>query len=169
MDKNSFFITFERIKSYKLMIKNVFDADVHSEITKRINSLTKDSKAQWGKMDVAQMLAHLSVSYEFIYTNKHPKPKGLKKILLKTFVKKIVVGPKPYKRNSRTAPEFMIVSSKIFESEKAQLLAYLDKTYEHTGAYFHNKESLSFGKLTQQEWNNMFYKHLDHHLKQFNV
>ena len=31
------------------------------------------------------------------------------------------------------------------------------------------KESLSFGKLSVDEWNTMFYKHLNHHLEQFGV
>ena len=34
---------------------------------------------------------------------------------------------------------------------------------------FEGKESNSFGPLTKGEWNNMFYKHLDHHLSQFGV
>ncbi|MCJ8164098.1 hypothetical protein MKJ04_04535 [Pontibacter sp. E15-1] len=33
----------------------------------------------------------------------------------------------------------------------------------------HWQESHSFGRLSSQEWNNMFYKHLDHHLSQFGV
>jgi hypothetical protein len=33
--------------------------------------------------------------------------------------------------------------------------------------YFNNKESHSFGKLNKTEWNNMLYKHLQHHLSQF--
>ena len=35
--------------------------------------------------------------------------------------------------------------------------------------YFNGKESHSFGILTVTEWNNSFYKHLDHHLNQFGV
>jgi hypothetical protein len=35
--------------------------------------------------------------------------------------------------------------------------------------HFEGKESLSFGPMTAQEWNNLFYKHLDHHLNQFGV
>ena len=35
--------------------------------------------------------------------------------------------------------------------------------------YFDGKESHSFGPLNKTEWNNMFYKHADHHLTQFGV
>jgi hypothetical protein len=36
-------------------------------------------------------------------------------------------------------------------------------------AHFEGKESNSFGALNSTEWNNMLFKHLDHHLNQFGV
>ena len=38
-------------------VKNLFDATAKQEIIDRINKLTPQSERQWGKMDVAQMLA----------------------------------------------------------------------------------------------------------------
>ncbi|MGS0524621.1 hypothetical protein ACU8V7_04870 [Zobellia nedashkovskayae] len=79
------------------------------------------------------------------------------------------MGPKPYKRNIRTAPEFLITDERDFELEKQKLVAHLQKTQQLGAAHFQNKESHAFGPLTSQEWNVLFYKHLDHHLQQFNV
>jgi hypothetical protein len=120
-------------------------------------------------MDVAQMLAHCNITYELVYDNKHPKATGLKKFLLKLFVKSAVVGDKPYPKNGRTAPVFIVDSNKIFEAEKIRLIEYIQKTQQLGAAHFEGKESNSFGALTSKEWNVMFYKHLDHHLKQFGV
>ena len=120
-------------------------------------------------MSVDQMLAHYNVAYEMTYANNQPKVSGIKKFLLKTFVKKAVVNEKPYKRNGPTAPEFKIVGRKNFEEEKTRLVDYIKKTQELGGSHFDGKESHSFGAMTQQEWNNMFSKHLDHHLTQFGV
>jgi hypothetical protein len=58
---------------------------------------------------------------------------------------------------------------KDFEVEKRRLIDYLHRTEQLGASYFNNRESLSFGVLSQPEWNNMFYKHLDHHLTQFGV
>ena len=151
------------------MIKNIFDKPVVDEVINRINNLTTDSKPHWGKMSVSQMLAHCCVTYEFIYENKHPVPGTFKKILLKLFVKNTVVSDKPYKRNNPTAPEFLIRDNKNFETEKKRLIDFIERTYMLGAAHFENKESRSFGKLSLNEWNNMFYKHLDHHLGQFGV
>src|SRR5690606_17663329 len=106
----------------------------------------------WGKMSVGQMLAHCAVSYEMIFEDKHPKPNGFARFMLKTFVKGIVVGDKAYKKNSRTAPAFLITEEKEFESEKKRLKSYLWKTQELGEAHFDNKESHSFGKLSKKEW-----------------
>lgn len=150
-------------------MKNIFDAEVANEVIGRINNLTPETQAQWGKMDVAQMLAHCNVTYEMVYENKHPKPGVLKKFILKALIKSIVVNDQPYKKNGRTAPQFMVSDEKDFETEKKRLIDYIEKTQALGEGHFDGKESHSFGVLTKDEWNNMFYKHLDHHLGQFGV
>ena len=150
-------------------MKNLFDKTFSTEMIQRIELLHLNSERKWGKMSVDQMLAHCNVTYEFIYEDIHPKPNTFKKWMLKTFVKNVVVNEKPYKRNSRTAPEVLIINEKNFEVEKNRLISYIKKTQELGSDYFDHKESRSFGNLTKTEWNNMFYKHLDHHLSQFGV
>lgn len=150
-------------------MQNIFDPSTTSELIARIQSLKPDSQPLWGKMSVDQMLAHCSVAYEMAYTDKHPKPNALMRFLLKTFVKSGVVNEKPYPKNARTAPVFIIADRRDFEKEKNQLIDYLKKTQELGAQHFEGKESPSFGPMTAQEWNNLFYKHLDHHLTQFGV
>jgi len=120
-------------------------------------------------MNVGQMLAHCNVTYEFLYEDKHKKPGFLKKQMLKLFVKNIVVSDKPYKKNNPTSPEFKIKEERDFSVEKQRLVDYIKRTQELGEAHFDGKESHSFGPLTKTEWNNMFSKHLDHHLTQFGV
>lgn len=150
-------------------MKNVFDPAHTQELITRINNLTPASQPQWGKMSVAQMLAHCNVTYEMGFEDKYEKPGAFKRFLLKMFVKPVVVSEKPYRKSSQTAPEFLIKDERNFEKEKHRLIDYITKTQQLGGAYFEGKESHSFGPLTTAEWNNMFYKHLDHHLTQFGV
>ncbi|TNE55231.1 MAG: DUF1569 domain-containing protein [Bacteroidetes bacterium] len=150
-------------------MKNIFDPAVVDEFKNRIDSLNKKSKALWGKMNVAQMLAHCNISYELVYDNKLPKASTFHRFMMKLFVKKTVVGEKAYRKNSPTAPHFKIDSTKDFEYEKDRLILYIEKTAELGPEYFDGKESHSFGPLTRNEWNNYFYNHLDHHLRQFGV
>lgn len=115
------------------------------------------------------MLAHCNKTYEMMYDNKHPKPNFLMRLMLKTLVKNIVVNEKPYKHNQQTAPVFIVCETKNFEEQKTRLINYLTKTQKLSKNYFDGKESHSFGVLKKTEWNNVSYKHLDHHLKQFGL
>jgi hypothetical protein len=150
-------------------MNSVFNLDDLNEIKGRINNLNSESLPQWGKMNAAAMLAHCSVTYEMIYTKKHPKPNFVLRFILTSFVKKAVVSPKPYPKNSKTAPAFLITDSRDFDREKEILFHWLDKVYSDGRESFEGRESHSFGKLSTEEWDRMMYKHLDHHLNQFGV
>jgi hypothetical protein len=150
-------------------MKNLFTEKDTQETLKRIDSLAENSKPNWGKMSVGQMLSHCSVTYEMVFTDKHKKPNLFLKLILKTFIKKAVVSEKPYPKNGKTSPQFLITDKKDFLKEKEPLKNYMKQTQKLGESYFEGKESNSFGKLTAAEWNAMFYKHLNHHLTQFGV
>lgn len=152
-----------------MALPNIFSQDVTNQIIMRINALTPSTTPQWGTMSAAQMLSHCNVTYEMVYDDIHPKPSGFMKFILKLMVKGTVVSEKPYGRNVRTAPQFSIEGDREFEVEKERLVSYLKMTEAAGAAKFEGKESHSFGALTSTEWNNMLYKHLDHHLTQFGV
>ncbi|MFY7912591.1 MAG: DUF1569 domain-containing protein [Emticicia sp.] len=152
-----------------MALPNIFKKSVSEEVIGRINALTPSTQGKWGKMSVSQMLAHCNVSYELIYENKHPKPNAFMKFILKLLVKNKVVSEEPYSQNGQTAPQFVVKEDKDFEIEKNRLINYIRKTQELGENYFDGKESHSFGALNITEWNNLFYKHLNHHLTQFGV
>jgi hypothetical protein len=150
-------------------MKNLFNANEAQEMITRIHQLTPTTKPQWGKMSVDQMLAHCNVAYEMTYANHQNRPNVFSRLMMKWFVRPVVVGAKPYGKNSRTAPAFVIEGSRDFDEEKKRLIDFIEKTQVLGAAHFEGKESHSLGKLTSQEWNVMFSKHLNHHLTQFGV
>ena len=152
-----------------MSLPNVFNEAAVNLLVTRVNNLTADKVALWGKMNVAQMLAHCNVTYEMVYDNIHKTPNAVVRFILKALVKNKVVNEKPYTHNGSTAPQFVIKTTKNFNVEKKRLIDYILKSQKNGEAYFNNKASHSFGNLTSTEWNNMFYKHLDHHLNQFGV
>ena len=152
-----------------MALPDIFSKNETDKVIQRINSLTPDTQPTWGTMSVAQMLAHCNVTYEMIYENIHKKPNAFMKFILKSLIKNKVVDETAYKHNSKTAPQFIIKEPKDFAFEKQRLIDYINKTQQLGAAYFDNKESHSFGALTKTEWNNMLYKHLNHHLTQFGV
>lgn len=152
-----------------MALPNIFSSNVCQALITRIEQLNPGARPKWGKMSAAQMLAHCNVTYEMIFENIHPKPGAVMRFIMKAFVKNIVVSEKPYAHNSKTAPQFVITDTKNFDVEQQRLVAYINKCQQLGESYFDGKASHSFGVLTLTEWNNMLYKHLEHHLTQFGV
>lgn len=150
-------------------MKNIFAEETSQELVSRINNLTPETTPQWGIMTVDQMLAHVNVAYDMSFTDMYPKPNFLMKWVLKKWVKDGVVNETPYPKNSKTAPQFIIKDRRDFEGEKKKPVDYIWKVQKMGKNAFEGREAHSFGAMTAQEWNNMFYKHLDHHLTQFGV
>ena len=147
-------------------IKNLFDAGVKQDIINRIHQLTAGSKAVWGKMNVAQMLAHVQAPMGVAFGTHTVKGHWLMKLIL-PFFKKNLYDEKPWKQSLPTDKTFIMTGlSKDFEKEKAQLLDMLNR---FTESNMINEQHPVFGKLTKEQWSKAMWKHLDHHLKQFGV
>lgn len=151
-------------------MQNVFDAKDAQEYINRINNLTPETQRKWGKMSVDQVLAHLNVAYDLTFTpEKFPKPSFIAKFLLSRFVKPKITNEIPYKQSLPTSPVFIIADERNFEEEKAKLIGNIQRVQQLGREAFEGKENINFGKMTAQCWNNMFAKHLNHHLEQFGV
>ena len=151
-------------------MQNVFDAKDAQEYINRINNLTPETQRKWGKMSVDQVLAHLNVAYDLTFTSeKFPKPSFIAKFLLSRFVKPKITNEIPYKQSLPTSPTFIIADERNFEEEKTKLIGNIQRVQQLGREAFEGKENINFGKMTAQCWNNMFAKHLNHHLEQFGV
>jgi hypothetical protein len=91
------------------------------------------------------------------------------RIILNLFLKKSMVNEVPYKQNLPTAPSFIRTEQYDVEKEKERLKGFIKSIQELGAEKLAATPSLSLGNLTSTEWNNLLYKHIDHHLKQFGV
>ena len=152
-----------------MALPSVYNSKTTQETIIRLNKLTNQTQPLWGKMNAAQMLAHLNVSYDLAFEKINPKVSLFTKLIMKLFVKKLIVSEKKYPQNSRTAPIFIIANDRDFEKEKMLYIENINETEKKGSHYFEGKTSASMGKLTSVEWNNMFYKHTNHHFEQFGI
>lgn len=154
-------------------MNSLFEKEHVDGLAARIRELTPESQPLWGRMDVAEMMAHCHVTFEMVFPERSEiafkKATGVKGWLLRKFVKPMVVGEKPYKKNLMTAPEFKVVGRREFEVEQARLLESLALAHSKGEEFFEGLESPSFGAMTAREWSNTLHKHTDHHLQQFGV
>jgi hypothetical protein len=148
---------------------SIFLESTTEELFRRIDKLNAKSPSLWGKMTVGQMFSHCAVPYEQILGLNTQQPPLFMRIILKLFLKKSMVNEVPYKQNLPTAPSFIRTEQYDVEKEKERLKGYVKSIQELGAEKLAATPSLSLGMLTATEWNNLLYKHIDHHLKQFGV
>ena len=146
----------------------LYSNDVTENIIRRIEQLTPESQAQWGKMNVNQMLAHCSSTMEVVRDQKQLK-RLFMGYVLGGFFKKSFYNEKEFTRNSPTHPSFVHTDTAAFEEEKAKLIGHL-RAFQSGGPEKCTRSGHAFfGKLTPEQWGIGMYKHSDHHLRQFGV
>lgn len=148
-------------------MKNIFNPQDNQELIDRINNLTPQSKAHWGKMNVDQMLAHCIVPIAVGLGTAELKIPFLFRIMGRVMKNSWLNAPE-FKKNSPTAKEFIKKGNYDFENTKIELIKHVQKLGD--GFQVIKIDIHPFwGKLNQEDWNNLQWKHLDHHLRQFGV
>lgn len=132
----------------------------------RIKALRADSRAQWGKMDVAQMLAHCQQPLRVAIGQLRLKHSLIGKLFGK-MAKKKLLADKPWGQGMPTAPEFKVTKRVDFENERRTLLDLVRRFGEGGPSSLTPLPHPFFGPLTPEEWSELQWRHLDHHLKQF--
>src|SRR3954463_8906345 len=98
-------------------MKNLFEPETLKEIRDRVGRVRADSTPQWGKMNVAQAMAHLANAMENATGDARPARMFLGRIFGRV-VKRLAIGDEsPLKRNTPTAPGLRIPDQRDFERE----------------------------------------------------
>lgn len=148
-------------------MKSIFEEESYNEILNRLNHITPDSKAQWGKMNVTQMLTHCQKPLELALEKiSLQKPNFFMGFLMKQ-MSSALYNNKPWKQGLPTAKEFVITDVKDFLSEKEKLVVLIKEMHTRKTDEKPFPVHPYFGKFTHEEWGKSAYKHLDHHLTQF--
>ncbi len=148
-----------------MQVKNLCDAAVKVEIVDRLNKLNPQSQRQWGKMDVAQMLAHLQMPIG-VSIGEHKIPRSFIGKVLGGFFKKKLYNDQPFSKGLPTDKTFIMKDPKDFEKEKQSVLEMIRNFKEENIV---ETPHPFFGKLTKEQWGKGMWKHVDHHLQQFGV
>lgn len=153
------------------MVKKTLNNPIHfEEIIERISKLSENTPGKWGKMDVSQMLKHCDLVLQVALRKiELPKINILYKTIGIVTKMEMYVFNNGIPRNMPTFQKLIINFECDFDESKTNLLKTLE---EFRTAYKDKKLPNShrlFGNMTEKDWGFLEYKHLNHHLKQFNV
>lgn len=149
-------------------MNTLYEPATLQEILRRIESLNLQAPRLWGKMNVAQMLAHCSVGLEMASGMKK-FPQSFIGKLLGRFMKSSFLSDKPFKKNGPTGKELVIADMRDFTVERSRLTQIIKEFSDGGEEKCTSHPHSFFGYLTPKEWGILMYKHLDHHLQQFGV
>lgn len=149
-------------------MKSIFEPETYKSIVARIEQLTPNHQAQWGTMNVAQMMEHCSRALDYATGKTKPK-RLLLGILIGGLLKKSYYNDKPWDKNLPTAPNFKITDTPDFNASRNRLLALVKEFAEGGEAKCTRHPSAFFGHFEPAQHGMGVYKHLDHHLTQFGV
>ncbi|MFC4818613.1 MULTISPECIES: DUF1569 domain-containing protein [unclassified Flavobacterium] len=146
---------------------SIFNPNDNQDLINRIDRLSPESQGLWGKMTVDQMMSHCIAPIDIAFGNTQLKANFLFSLLGRLIKKKIITAPK-FGKNSPTAPDFIRKGSYDFDKTKLELKEKVQMFKDGTQVIKTNKHPF-FGPMSSQDWDNLQWKHLDHHLRQFGV
>ncbi|RYZ28555.1 MAG: DUF1569 domain-containing protein [Chitinophagaceae bacterium] len=144
-------------------MKSIFDKTTRDQLIIRINALDENSKAQWGRMNLYQMVKHCTLWEEMLLGKKQYRQSFLGRLFGKIALTDMLKD-KPMKLNLPTVPSFKISENGDVTTAKAEWVNLIREHGQKKGSGFVHP---FFGKLTEEQAGKIAYKHIDHHLRQF--
>jgi hypothetical protein len=162
---NYVFYVLKYILKKENSMKSIFDPSTKEELVKRINGLSSNNTAKWGKMDVFQMLRHCTLCEEMMLGKIKIKRVLIGRLIGKMILKKVLKDEKPFGANSPTAP--ILKTTDTTGDMEVQRKEWLNQIEQY--AKFNNTDFVHpfFGPMTKEQIGFFAYKHADHHLRQF--
>lgn len=149
-------------------MNNLFQPAAVEEVISRIGQLQPSSQRLWGKMDVAQMLAHCSSAMEMA-SGKFAAKRTMLGRIVGPRVRHLLMEDKPFSRNNPTSKELKVADQREFDREQERLVRCIREFHQGGESKCTTHAHPFFGALTPLQWSTGMYKHLDHHLNQFGV
>jgi hypothetical protein len=150
-------------------MKTLFDSAAVVEVQARLALLRPESRRLWGKMTVAQAVAHCSGGMEWAVGDRRPPRMFIGRILGAIVKPMVFKDDAPMRPNSPTSKDLIVPDDRDLEAERERLRELIERFRKGGAAACATHPHSFFGRLTPEEWATLMYKHLDHHLRQFGV
>ena len=148
------------------MRKSLSDARARQQLLDRLERLTPEATARWGKMTAPQMLAH--VADWMLMARGELKAAPKKRPLRYPVIKHLVIYWLPWPKGVPTAPELLTRRPATWASERVAVRKYVQAfaTLDPKAA---SPDHPVFGRMSYRLWNALGYRHTDHHFRQFGI
>lgn len=148
-------------------MKSVFEKSTREGLISRINALSNENKAQWGKMNAFQMAKHCTHCDDMFQGKIKIKRVFIGRLIGKMVLKKNLKDVSPFAKNSPTAT--ILVTTNDSGNIEQQKMEWVNRIEAY--ADYNNPDFVHpfFGPMDKEQVGQFVYKHTDHHLRQFGL
>jgi len=149
-------------------LENLFNTKDRELILERISKLNENSRAVWGKMNVNEMMVHLTDPLRVAIGEKQAE--FFKTEYSEPGLRHKIIYELEWPKDSPTSPEF---NREFKGTEPMDFKSDLDTLHEVVKNFISKSDEVSFtihptfGDISKEDWGRLMWKHMDHHLKQF--
>lgn len=151
-------------------MKNLFNQTDTDALIQRLAYLTPHHTPKWGKMNAHQVIVHMADPLRCALGDR-PVPLN-PSIFSKWPINKLISQYLPWPKGAPTTPEFiqgMKGSQPVeFEKDKHELISWIHHFLQHQNSKPFPIQP-TFGELSNNEWARLMWRHINHHLIQFNL
>jgi hypothetical protein len=149
-------------------MQTIFDPASERATLARLERLTPDAPAQFGKFNAHRMMCHLIDASIIALGEKQVKP-GTGILAFKP-VRQFVIFVLPWPKGKvQTHKEFLETKPVDFEADRARLRELLQRVAQRGRENGPFQPHPAFGNLSVQEWGGLVFRHVGHHFAQFGV
>lgn len=149
-------------------MKSIFNAADNTELQSRIQKLTETTPAEWGQMNAAQMMAHCQAGMNIAFGNTKAYRHWIG-VLLGNIAKRRMLKADEFDRHMPAHVKLRITNNRNFEEEKEKYITLINTARTKGPTSLVKYPHPYFGRFKADEWAQLNWKHLDHHLRQFGV
>ncbi len=146
-------------------MKTIWKASVRDELRSRLAQLSPSTPGRWGRMTAPQMVAHLADNSRMAIGDLPVAPK--KSPLRFAPFKQLCIYCLPIPKGVPTAPELIRRVPGDWSQEVQAAGALLERLASPPDGA--RPDHPVFGRMSEQAWGVLVYRHYDHHLRQFGV
>ncbi len=140
------------------------DQAARLELIRRLESLTPAARPKWGRLDAPRMLCHVGDTFAMAL-GEIAVPSMNRKALQCFPLKHLIIHVLPFPKSAPAPPEILATAPDNFDADRRRLAGFMERLAAAPNAP--GPAHPVFGPLSNNEWNVLQWKHVDHHLKQF--
>jgi DinB family protein len=145
---------------------SMFDAETRQTFHRRIERLTPEVPARWGRMSAHKMVCHLGDQLRLGLGAIPARP--IPGLLRHAPVKQLVIDVLPWPHGAKSPPESFTTAPSEWQADVVRLRELLEQFGARASDQRWPDHPL-FGRMSGALWGRLTCRHFDHHLRQFGV